>query len=428
MHALRSGMVVVLGLVLACSSTGNGFGNENGDGGVDAGGDATTGPIGDGGNPFGNLEGGDATQVATCQYNDSTDHDGDGFSGTEGDCNDCDPNINPGAFDVPGNGVDEDCSGKADDEPTGCDKGLAIDSTNAGDGAKAIDLCRTTTANATGKARTWGVISAAYVLPDGKTSNAATFAAGHGILTAFGKDPKKPANSKPQFGSSMLGLSSGTARAPTDPGYIDVGGDDKGYTSGSPPPYPKNTPACPGVITGTPHDGAALSLQIRVPTNANSFTLQSAFFTYEWPGFICSTFNDSFVVMMTPKPANLADGNIVFDQDGNPVSVNNSFLQVCGCTGGPPCSAGGKSFKCPQGDSMLTATGFGLDTAFEDHGSTGWLTTTVPVDTLRGQTITLLFAIWDSGDGVLDSTALMDNFQWSVNAATSVSTNPNPPN
>src|SRR5258708_4876851 len=49
-----------------------------------------------------------------CRWFDGTDHDGDGFSAQDGDCNDCDPNMNPGAYDVDKNGLDEDCSGVAD--------------------------------------------------------------------------------------------------------------------------------------------------------------------------------------------------------------------------------------------------------------------------------------------------------------------------
>ncbi|MEO1053662.1 MAG: fibronectin type III domain-containing protein [Bacteroidota bacterium] len=41
----------------------------------------------------------------------SFDNDGDGFSEAGGDCNDSDPNINPGAVDIPGDGIDQDCNG-----------------------------------------------------------------------------------------------------------------------------------------------------------------------------------------------------------------------------------------------------------------------------------------------------------------------------
>jgi hypothetical protein len=396
------------------SGGGGGSGSGSGSGGASSSSGGSSGSDG-GFGMFGN-DGSMPPPMGSCQYQDGTDHDGDGFSHSDGDCNDCDPNTNPGAFDVPMNGIDEDCSGTPDDEPSGCDTGAVLDSPDPFNAALAIDLCRKTTAAATGKQRTWGVLDATFVSPDGSDtcsdensgapgscSSNPNFQLGHGNLTHLGVD-------KPRQGTHMLSISSGTARDPTDPGYMDVGGFDKGFTVGAAAGFPAPAPACPGVITGQPHDGAALRLVIRVPTNAKSFTFNEQFFSYEFPNYICSTYNDTFVVEMAPKLPMLPNGNVAFDQSGNPISVNNSLLQAC-----DPQTAGGKMFACPLGSTSLQGTGFGADTAGSNHAATGWLITTVNIDpSLRGQNITLLFAVWDSGDGILDSTAIIDNVTWST--------------
>ena len=73
----------------------------------------------------------------------SGDHDGDGFTVADGDCNDCSGAMNPGAQDFADNHIDEDCDGAGDNNPTACDGALSVTSNSALDGAKALGLCKT---------------------------------------------------------------------------------------------------------------------------------------------------------------------------------------------------------------------------------------------------------------------------------------------
>ncbi len=290
----------------------------------------------------------------------------------------------------------------------GCDTGLAIDSANAMDGAKAIGLCKQYSAGG------WGVVQADWVSPDGTPLSSADELLGKGILTHFGNVIS------PREGGTLLALSSGTARNPGDPGYQDVKGFDKkvvdNYPAGA---WPKESPACPQAMTGDPHDSAGLRLKVHTPKDAKSISFASNFYTYEFPGFICSTFNDFFVALMNPPPADSIDGNISFDTMHNLISVNAGFLTVCQSQ----VASNGVNFPCAAGPGELAGTGFDTQVAFdmnfnqtEGSAATGWLETKAPV--AADTEITLQFSIWDSGDGVLDSTVLIDNFKFELGQAT----------
>ena len=414
-------------LMMACSASGNTAVFNNTGGSAAQGGNASTGSktttgSGEGGDVGfdAGLSGSGGADPANCNSGPTDDNDKDGFTVAGGDCNDCDPNVNPAAIEVIAvagadggvpTPVDENCDGKVDNIPPPCDVGLDVADSNPMNGAKAVDLCHV----ATGP-KDWGVVSAKWCMADGSPPPGnPEFDLGHGMLSGFGP------NVKVQSGGRMLGLSSGTARQPTDPGYMSVGGFDKGYTGNHPQGFPKESPACgPTIITGTPHDPTGLEVVVRAPSNAHGFSFNFNFFTYEWPNYICSKFNDFFVALLSPIPMGQSDGNISFDTQGNPVSVNNAFIEVCGCQGNPPmpCNAGGKSFPCSLGDQGLVGTGF--KDQFQDHGSTGWLFTKAPV--APGEQITMRWAVYDSGDGILDSTTLIDNWQWIAEPGTQVGT------
>ncbi len=417
-----------LGLIAAaaCSaSDGSTFGEDDGSGaaggGTNVGGSGNS--TGDGGIMLGTGGGGTGTGSNTCTTDPNVDDDMDGFTDNDGDCNDCDPNVNPNAIEVatpmggmgggnqgggPPEPSDEDCDGMIDNVPMSCDSGLAVDSLDAMDGARAIGLCKVSTGP-----NDWGVADAQWTLPNGTPPPGGNFDLGHGILTAFGP------NVTTQEGTAMLALSSGTARQPTDPGYQPVSGFSKGISNtGHPFGFPKESPSCGGAVTGACNDGAALQLTLRAPSNATGFRFNFNFYTFEWPVYVCSTFNDFYAAILEPFPMGQMDGNITFDSLSNPISVNNAFFDVCGCSGGPPCQAGGISFTCALGESELQGTGF------EGHAATSWLQTTAPIE--ANSEFTLRFLAYDSGDGVLDSTGLTDNFQWIANSGEPVSVGTTP--
>jgi hypothetical protein len=141
------------------------------------------------------------------------------------------------------------------------------------------------------------------------------------------------------------------------------------------------------------------------------FSFAFNFYSFEYPTWVCSEFNDQFIVLMDPPPQGSVNGNIVFDSMHNPVSVNNAFFEVC-----QPMA----NYPCPLGTTDLVGTGF--DTwRQQPAGGTGWLQASAPVQ--GGQEFTLRFILWDAGDQAYDSTVLLDQFRWLL-TPTTTTTNP----
>ncbi|MEO6772804.1 MAG: MopE-related protein [Kofleriaceae bacterium] len=364
---------------------------------------------------------------------EDVDQDGDGYTTCGGDCCDStecsDPaSVNPGAFEVPGDGVDNDCDGMIDNAVPLCDTGLAANSSTAMDYAKAIDLCQT----ATMADKKWGVIDAQLTLTDG---TGAPDAKSRSIRPKFGT------NTMPQLGGSMAVISSGVAAAMGDAGWVNP--QTASYMPGTSSPYPAdflaanggmlpNAPGCPKASGTKANDPVMLTVKVRVPTNAHSFSIKSNFFSSEFPEWTCSKFNDFFVILLDStyngNPANPADKNLAFYTPPNstmnyPVGVNlahgdTGLFTECK-NGGTGCALGatvGTISTCVN-TIDLAGTGFdlagnGCDTSNLVGGATGWLTTTGNV--VPGEIMTLRIAIWDTSDEDLDSLALIDAFTWSA--------------
>ena len=399
------------------------------------------------------------------------DIDGDGWTACDGDC--CETlqqcstpaAVNPGAFDVAADAVDNDCNGVVDDAPGTCDQGLASNSAAALDFAKAIDLCQQTVEAPALKDKKWGVISAALLKADGSASPAA---ASHAIRTGFGSSitPKK--------GAQIAVLSTGAAADEADksPAYVSFQAqvtnscllagtcpNDTGTKSKYPADWLAanggnlpNAPGCPDPDPANDADPAnpaknpmMLKVRVRVPTNAKSFSVATYFLSAEYPEWVCSPYNDFFVTLLdsafvpgpgeqpNPKDKNLASytspQNKVY-----PVGVNLAFgdtglFSVCkngqtGCANGATL---GTTSKCVSA-AELAGTGFEIanpaatfvnDVGYcgannQLGGGTGWLVTTGNVK--PGETMELRFAVWDTNDPWYDSVVLLDAFQWSLQA------------
>lgn len=292
-----------------------------------------------------------------------------------------------------------DCTGwdtsTCTERPTECESTLSIASKDPYDFAKAMGLCM-------------GVPTAEMLLPSGAVG---ANMAGYALLPALGNVIT------PRQGDKMLALSSGQALNPPTNTNFDhqtssVAPQDWYTANGG--KYP-NSPACGTEgTTGSTYDGVMARFEIDVPPTARSFSFDVYFLSTEYPDYVCSQYNDLFVVLLdssftttNEQFKNPADKNLaVFE--GNAVGVNLApagLFTQCTNTSGP-----GWAVTSCEGTEELAGTGF------EGHGGTGWLT--IRGNVVPGETITLRLALWDMGDHILDSMVLLDNFRWGTTTVT----------
>jgi len=355
-------------------------GNGTGSGGTPAGGGAGGGP--------------------ECNQNDqNTDGDGDGYTPAQGDCNDCDPGMNPGAIEIGGNGKDDDCNGMIDDNNPSCDSSSA-GSKDPTEFAHSIEIC---------DARFFkGAMTAGPSDPQARN-----VLANFGIL-------------KPKAGANFALLSSGIAVDEMGQGFVNPQeGTDLGNTGTNPLPNlaGTNDPSCSQTSDQTNvHDYTELVLQLHAPTNVQSFSFDFQFFSGEYPMYVCTQYNDEFLAIVQSSKTYPTPTNISYDMQKNPITVNAGFFTVCTNSTKP------QTMHCMHPPSDNNGTGYETTGSpiplpgAVPGGSTGWLSTTAPIQ--PNEDVTLRFVIFDEGDGVLDSAVLLDNFQWGAATVMGPSTGP----
>jgi hypothetical protein len=345
------------------------------------------------------------------------DLDGDGWTLCDGDC--CDlpgpgcpspKNVNPGAVELLGNGVDDDCDPTTSDiNPAPCPSVEVLAGVTGVEVAKAMDLCQITTAAPPLTQKRWGLIDAVQILPDGSAPTAADLANFQSyqtaILGSFG------GVITPHKGPTMAALSTGRMRDTARPGYVDPAPGTSFGRVGAPPAsflaahggLLPSSAGCNGLCPSGAgaSDGVNVRLTIRAPTNVSALGFDYRFYTAEYGARACSPYNDFFLsLLQSSAPGLPVDHNIAFDNLGHLLSVNNVWFEECVAQG---CSV------CPFGASSLTGTGFDVGGA---GAATTWLTADAPI--VPGETLKIDLMVFDVSDDAGDTAVLLDNFRWTV--------------
>ena len=362
------------------------------------------------------------------------DCDHDGYT-APADCDDTNPDTNPEAYDFKGDGIDNDCSGKADDPVESCETVPTTAPGSPTDFARAADLCAQRSTTSAGAVfdplvkASWGQVKGLgpgqrIWISDTKPVQQTN------IVSTFG-------GNTPRRGLTMAGLSTGpwgaldprSSPSLDDPAFklLDACGD-----------IPLTGADCTALTNGAPtgslsvQDWAELTLTVKVPSNARAMVFDFAFHSSEFNQFWNSALNDAFFVLVTSKSS--AGANVAKDSHGLAVTVNSGFFQLCPKSPGPAGLSQDKAAGLQQcvgvdGDATQNVTGTlkgtgydGAATSTDDTvhaqngnlyvygGGSGWLTGRFPV--APKETLTVRIIVLDTFDGLKDSAVLVDHLTW----------------
>ena len=330
------------------------------------------------------------------------DMDRDGYK-RDVDCNDFQNRVNPGAFDVPGNGVDDDCDGGIDNGPgVGCDDEsdvIALDAKEPEALGRAMGLCSRSLLNDPG--RRWGISSVELWSLDGPWT-AGRDHVQHAVQTTFGQFV-------PKQGRSMLMLTTGRARLAKQPGGVDgYPALDSPYGEQLPNGFPENDPICLAASSDpdiTAWNAIALSVRMRVPTNAARFKWSARAITPESPTqMVCHGENSLFAAFKERYTGSPFAQNFARLPDGSLFSVDHLPWTYCDPE---TFTEGGRvyDFPCPAGSSMAASARpwWGAATDWQEF----------VVDVVAGQELELTLIVWGHGSGGRGAFGVfLDDFQW----------------
>jgi hypothetical protein len=388
MHEIRRRHVALLvgGVWLGTGCDPAGRGGSGGDAGIASFGDDGSG--GDGSSASGGAEdGGDGT---------GSHDDGDGSDG-HGDGHGDGPKFDLGSPDGGVPGGDEGGPTCSIPEHVPCDAGTSDPFAAIGIGCPGeLDVATSSAGPATGR----GVRSAFGSTATFDPREGSMFAViGSGLVAELDQvTPTGDSDAFPTHCNDDLGAFDPGETLPAPLRVNDVGGDCAAD------PALVGTGDCSNTVQeqftqgDSANDYVELRLQVTVPPDVVSFSYDFAFFSTEYPTYFGSGFNDMYVGWLESEAWT---GNVSFDGEGNPISLNAGFLDFKDDGGNLPELAG---------------------TCMRQHAGTGWLTTTAGV--VPGEDITIVFAIFDLSDSILDSYAFIDDFQWGCDPTDTPSTEP----